>query len=422
MSGYEKIANFMTGHHEMAMFQRFNFLNTLNILHLQAELVHLELDLKEYMTNDFRTAESLASDSESQGNTHNDDSEHQVILGMEMQQIPQVMDQDDGNGNIAGAIYVPGNDEQAGGRLPANTSEPIASVMPANGSQLGLSLPSAETPHQEAAQSSASNVSSNAWAAVLNVGENTRVETASTASHGNPALDWWDLANVEENSKVWKLMLKAREKLKEYSKSLTLAHFSINSNTTTDETIHLQLQLNASASPHKDDLDFVRRWLKDPHMGMHPIIGRDNTLWETSTPSDLIVLSPLEAPDPLSAFFLRRVSLAWLKLLDWWYQTPKHPTSQRARFWGLVGRNVKTPVDEEANYFEFKDATFVRAADALGSLIASLLLVVSILVLYLVTSIPVRLGIVAIFTTIFSLSLVLIISARKMEVFAGTTA
>jgi hypothetical protein len=155
---------------------------------------------------------------------------------------------------------------------------------------------------------------------------------------------------------------------------------------------------------------------------MHPIIGRDNTLWETSTPSDLIVLSPLEAPDPLAAFFLRRVSFAWLKLLDWWYQTPKHPNSQRARFWGLVGRNVKTPVDEEANYFEFKDATFVRAADALGSVIASLLLVVSILVLYFVTSIPVRLGIVAIFTTVFSLSLVLIISARKMEVFAGTTA
>jgi hypothetical protein len=103
--------------------------------------------------------------------------------------------------------------------------------MPANGSQLGLSLPSAETPHQEAAQSFASNISSNAWAAVLNVGENNRVETASTASHGNPALDWWDLANVEENSKAWKLMLKAREKLKEYSKSLTLAHLSINSNT-----------------------------------------------------------------------------------------------------------------------------------------------------------------------------------------------
>jgi hypothetical protein len=55
MNGYEKVANLMAKHGEVAVFQRFDFLNTLNILFLQAELVHLEHDLRDSMQADLES-------------------------------------------------------------------------------------------------------------------------------------------------------------------------------------------------------------------------------------------------------------------------------------------------------------------------------------------------------------------------------
>lgn len=55
MSGYKKVAGLMTKHSEVATFQRFDFLNTLNILYLQAELVHLGRELKHSMRQDLES-------------------------------------------------------------------------------------------------------------------------------------------------------------------------------------------------------------------------------------------------------------------------------------------------------------------------------------------------------------------------------
>jgi hypothetical protein len=55
MSGYEKIARLMCRHPEMATFQRFDLLNTMNILFLQAELTHLQDDLRQSMEDDVQS-------------------------------------------------------------------------------------------------------------------------------------------------------------------------------------------------------------------------------------------------------------------------------------------------------------------------------------------------------------------------------
>lgn len=61
MTGYEKLASLMTKHAEVATFQRFEFLNTLNILFLQAELVHLEHDLRDSMQADLESGNTPVS-------------------------------------------------------------------------------------------------------------------------------------------------------------------------------------------------------------------------------------------------------------------------------------------------------------------------------------------------------------------------
>jgi hypothetical protein len=69
MSGYQKLAELMTKHSEVATFKRFDFLNTLNILYMQAELVHLEEELRDSMREDLESGNSMLSESSNEACT-----------------------------------------------------------------------------------------------------------------------------------------------------------------------------------------------------------------------------------------------------------------------------------------------------------------------------------------------------------------
>jgi hypothetical protein len=45
-AGYAQLASLMGAHPEVAVFRRFGALNAQNLLYLQAELTHLELELR----------------------------------------------------------------------------------------------------------------------------------------------------------------------------------------------------------------------------------------------------------------------------------------------------------------------------------------------------------------------------------------
>lgn len=141
MGGYEKVAGLMTKHAEVATFQRFDFLNTLNILYLQAELVHLEQELRE----------SMREDLEYRNDATVDDSLYESRDEIEISQ-------------------------------PNNTEEQDLE----KGAVTYVSTRETSTPESE-----------------LNV----RLESTR---------DWRFLAEMDD-SKTWDIMLKTREKLKEYS-------------------------------------------------------------------------------------------------------------------------------------------------------------------------------------------------------------
>jgi hypothetical protein len=50
--GHAKVAFFMSHHQEFAIFRRFSKLNIQNLLYLQAELIHLEKELREVADRD----------------------------------------------------------------------------------------------------------------------------------------------------------------------------------------------------------------------------------------------------------------------------------------------------------------------------------------------------------------------------------
>lgn len=93
--------------------------------------------------------------------------------------------------------------------------------------------------------------------------------------------------------------------------------------------------------------------------------------------------------------------------------------------WKTIQRlNPKTntssdPIDQTTIY---KNRHIMRTVATVGMLIAATLLIVAIMSLYVVKDEKVKLGLVAIYTLLFALSVALLTSARRAEVFAATAA
>jgi hypothetical protein len=56
MEGYDKVAQLMGSHPEFAIFRRFRALNMKNMLYLQAEIIHLEAELRRLANEDIKHA------------------------------------------------------------------------------------------------------------------------------------------------------------------------------------------------------------------------------------------------------------------------------------------------------------------------------------------------------------------------------
>lgn len=83
---------------------------------------------------------------------------------------------------------------------------------------------------------------------------------------------------------------------------------------------------------------------------------------------------------------------------------------------------VKAPnsSDIHGNTVLYSQESIVRLSEAIVSVIASLLLVGSIVVLYFMSSMDLRLIIIGLFTASFSLGLGLLTNGRIVEVFSAT--
>jgi hypothetical protein len=88
-------------------------------------------------------------------------------------------------------------------------------------------------------------------------------------------------------------------------------------------------------------------------------------------------------------------------------------------YWPFQKRKATDPLDRTTIY---KNAHIVRTVAAFGMLLAAILLIGAIVNLYLVSSPKAKLGLVAMYTVLFALSLAICTSARRAEVFAATAA
>lgn len=73
-----------------------------------------------------------------------------------------------------------------------------------------------------------------------------------------------------------------------------------------------------------------------------------------------------------------------------------------------------------ANTIHYSDSTLTRTGEVIGTMCASTLPVLAIVILYCVQSMGKRLAAIAVFTSIFSAVLGIFSDARRIEIFAAT--
>lgn len=175
-----------------------------------------------------------------------------------------------------------------------------------------------------------------------------------------------------------------------------------------DNLVLQQVQLAILPDPSRHDLEHLRGSLRRTIDTNHQsaLAGPDRLVWGDPYATvgrlpDLFVLRPRPTEDPFTMWMAEQV-------LRWLYQ----------QLWCRVVRLR----GKEATEISFEDATLLRATSLIATVVASVVPVGSIVVLYHVGDLKVRLGLIATFTFMFALCLVGFTTAKRTDIFAATAA
>lgn len=230
--------------------------------------------------------------------------------------------------------------------------------------------------------------------------------TKEDSKSGDPSkrlnnTNWYYLSRRKEGlpDSQWRTMLRLREKLDEYSMMSSSIRLWVISHLHRDRCLFQQRELAKFNQPEAGNLEFVNDWLADAKHGNLALGGLDRNIWKQG--KDLLVVKPDGLVDDSFTRALRKPVTALCHKI-------------RTRY--------GHPDDVESNIYVYDEKIVMRAADIVGTITASLLLVGAMVVLYCVREMLTRLGIVALFTVLFSLALMVTTKARRIEIFAATAA
>ncbi|KAJ9604042.1 hypothetical protein H2200_011565 [Cladophialophora chaetospira] len=210
---------------------------------------------------------------------------------------------------------------------------------------------------------------------------------------GQFPLDWYTLAHTPEDgkeNKQWATIKQLRPLLKEYNEAVLNFH-----------------EMSKLARPRSPDLQALQEWLRRPTLGGIYLTGRDRHIWAQGTDLTLVA-----AETSSNQFAI------WLEstLVPIFHQTGALVRSCLLRKRSPRNRQV------DAGIAEYSDAGVTRMANLVGAVLASLLPVIAIVVLHLVKSTGTRLGLIAVFSAVFSTTLWFLNDGKLIEVFSATSA
>jgi hypothetical protein len=143
----------------------------------------------------------------------------------------------------------------------------------------------------------------------------------------------------------------------------------------------------------------MKEWLSDPIEGNCALGGLDRNIWRDG--KDLLAVKPDDIATDSFSRLLRKPLITLCNFFPG----------------GCCGST-----DIESNIRVFDEKIVIRAADMIGTAISSSLPVLAVAVLYCIRNMLMRLGMVALFTVLFSLALMATTKAKRIEIFAATAA
>ena len=155
--------------------------------------------------------------------------------------------------------------------------------------------------------------------------------------------------------------------------------------------------------PPGQNLELLREWLQRPKYGNNFLQGFEARTWDVER-ADFVTLSNDEwDQDPLARWLFRIIPGCFHRR---WAHRLKKPSKK-----GVRGGDL----------FEYEDAILTKVAGILSMILSTLFPTASVIILYSVGNMRIRLALILIFTMLFSISLLLASKARKVEIFAATS-
>jgi hypothetical protein len=171
-----------------------------------------------------------------------------------------------------------------------------------------------------------------------------------------------------------------------------------------DDAVIQQSVLSRLADPTLHDLRSLQSWLERPNMGNLSLLGKDRDTWGSSDEplkpnADLFSFQSNPDRDPFSKW--------WTQVFIRWFHH---------KLW----HRIKKSDDLESGIVSYEARTIQRHTAYTTTVVASLLPMLTIIVLYHVNSMNTRMGLIALFIILFTISLSLFTNSTRSEVFIAT--
>ncbi|KAJ3555625.1 hypothetical protein NPX13_g10319 [Xylaria arbuscula] len=204
----------------------------------------------------------------------------------------------------------------------------------------------------------------------LENGLKKQAEADATSEHPENSIYHKDWQTLKESTKTqcgrptqWHIFLQVRDKLKEYNQAISLQH-----------------RIAKLGPPSAQDFKSLQEWMKDPTMGDIYLLGADSDTWENLDASD----------------------------------------SDLADIEVSIQRPDGSDMHHNTVYYSYNGV--IRLSMLLGTVLASLLPIGSIIILYSIRDVATRLAMIGVFTAMFSFGLGVFTNGRMVEIFSATAA
>jgi len=172
--------------------------------------------------------------------------------------------------------------------------------------------------------------------------------------------------------------------------------------------------------PSDLQLNTFKEWMQRPTMGNVYLAGDDKDVWFKTAREDLLTVWRPDSAFSVTSTLSSKIIYIYHSLIGARVHVGLVALASFCYYSVLITSQAADGRDYLRNSVVYQDDKAFKLLKAVATLMASMLPIVGIIVLYQIKEMPLRLGVIAIFTATFSLCLNLITTATVKDIFQAT--